>query len=155
MKRAANELLKLPMKDEEITALTSMQGVKGSNLTAEQVIVLQQMQKAIGGETEAAMFVKEVVSSFEDEEDSSTAVADALDSGDVLAMKKAMLRKLAASFDRATNSRELTDLTRRISEISEEIETIEKARERKEGANPLNVIKLNRAAKAAKRTAGA
>lgn len=155
MKKTANDLLSLPMKNGEIGKLESMQDVNGSNLTAEQVILFKQIQKAVGGETEAAFFLKDVVTSFEEEPDGSTAVTDAFDSGDTLAMKKAMLRKLTAAFDKATNPRELTDLTRRISEVSYEIEQIEKARERKEGKSALNIIMLNREQKAAKKAARA
>lgn len=155
MKKTANDLLSLPMKDGEKSVLNSMQDVNGSNLTAEQVIMIKQIQKAVGGETEAAVFLKDVVTSFEDETDESTAVTDALDAGDTLAMKKAMLRKLTAAFDRATNPRELTDLTRRISEVTDEIDQIEKARERKEGKSALNIIMFNREQKAANKAARA
>lgn len=155
MKKTANDLLNLPMKNGDIGTLNSMQDVNGSNLTAEQVIMIKQIQKAVGGETEAAFFLKDVVTSFEEEPDESTAVTDAFDSGDTLTMKKAMLRKLTAAFDKATNPRELTDLTRRISEVTYEIEQIEKARERKEGKNALNLIMFNREQKAANKAAKA
>lgn len=155
MKETAKKLLDLPMKSGELDDLLTVQDANGANLTLEQALMLKQIQAAAKGNTEAALFVQQVIGE-EIEESDDTAIQDAASDGDTYKMLCAMRDKLATLADKTTSPREFTSLTRQLTEITDRIEQIEKNKRNKEGENPLNVIMFNRAQKqAAKRVARA
>ena len=155
MKDTAREMLNLPVRDGETSVLHTLADANGANLTAEQAMMLKQIQLAIKGSTDAATFLLSVASDESVETDDNTAIAEAAKKGDTLGMLKALRDKLSAIVDRSTSPREIASVTRQLMEVNDRIEKIEKAKERKEGENPLNVIRFNRAEKHAKRAAGA
>lgn len=153
MKKTARELFGMPCRNGELDDIRTLQGVNGANVTVEQAVLLKQMQAAMQGNTDAAMFLQAVIGEEGDESD-DTAISDAAREGDTLKMLEAMRDKLSTLVDRSTSPREVASITRQLLEVNDRIEKINKNRQNKEGENPLNVIKFNRAEKR-KRAAGA
>lgn len=145
MKKDAIDLLNLPMMDGETSTLESMQDVSGANLTVSQAVMMKQIQLAMKGNTEAAMFVQSVLGEEQDQEE-GTGIAEAAKNGDTLAMLKAMRDKIAKQLDVAA-PREASSLTRQLLEVNDRITKIEKDEKNKKGENPLNVIMFNSAKK--------
>lgn len=145
MKKDAIDLLNLPMMDGETSTLESMQDVSGANLTVSQAVMMKQIQLAMKGNTEAAMFVQSVLGEEQDQEE-GTGIAEAAKNGDTLAMLKAMRDKIAKQLDVAA-PREASSLTRQLLEVNDRITKIEKDEQNKKGENPLNVIMFNSAKK--------
>lgn len=154
MKETAKKLLDLPMKSGELDNLLTVQDANGANLTLEQAMILKQIQAAAKGNTEAAVFVQQVIGEELDESD-DTYIQDAASDGDTYKMLCAMRDKLAVLADKTTSPREFTSLTRQLTEITDRIEQMKKNKQNKEGENPLNVILFSRAEKQAKRAARA
>lgn len=140
MKKVANELLNLPLGEGETSVLESMQDVNGANLTVEQAVLIKQIQLAMKGSTDAAMFVQQVIG--DGEEDEEAEISKAAAEGDTLGMLKAMRNKLAKQLDRAS-SRDASAITRQLIEVNDRITAMEKDQQNKKGENPLNVILLN------------
>lgn len=60
MREAFQELLKLPMKDEDLTeGIQALSDLKGANITVQEAIAFAQIRKAIKGDTTAAAFVRD------------------------------------------------------------------------------------------------
>lgn len=154
MRKTAEEILNLPMKEGELSNPVTVQEAVKSNMTLGQSIVLKQAQSALQGSTDAAMFLQ-AVSGEEEEVSDSTAISDAAKAGDTMGMLVALRDKLTEIIDRSTNAREITATTRQLVEINDRIEEMKKDRANKAGENPLNVIKLRSAEKRTKRIAGA
>lgn len=150
MKKSAKDLLSLPMKEGELTNLSSMKDLNGANMTLEQAMLVKQIQAAVGGNTEAAAFVKAVIGE-DDEESDSTAISEAAKEGNTLSMLKALREKLAAIADRSTDARIVTAVARQLREVNSEIEEIEKNDKNKQGENPLNLILISSAQKRARK----
>lgn len=154
MREKAKELFDLPIKSGELDVLETLQDVTSANMTVEQAVLLKQMQAAMKGNTEAAMFLQAVIGE-ETEESDNTAISDAAREGDTLKMLEAMRDKLSTLVDKSTSPREVASITRQLLEVNDRIEKIKKNKQNKEGDNPLNVIKLNSAKKRSKRVANA
>lgn len=154
MREKAKELFSLPLKNGDLDVLETLDDVSGANMTVEQAVLLKQMQAAMRGDTEAALFLQSVIGE-EQEESEDTAITEAAQEGDTLKMLKAMRDKLSTLLDKSTSAREVSATTRQLLEVNDRIEKIEKNMKNKEGENPLNVILLNSAKKRSKRVAGA
>lgn len=154
MREKAKELFSLPLKNGDLDVLETLDDVSGANMTVEQAVLLKQMQAAMRGDTEAALFLQSVIGE-EQEESEDTAITEAAQEGDTLKMLKAMRDKLSTLLDKSTSAREVSATTRQLLEVNDRIEKIEKNMKNKEGGNPLNVILLNSAKKRSKRVAGA
>ena len=146
MKKTARELFEMPCKSGDLDDISTLQDVTGANVTVEQAVLLKQMQAAMKGNTEAAMFLQAVIGDEEDESD-DTAISDAAREGNTLKMLEAMRDKLSTLIDRSTSPREVASISRQLLEVNDRIEKINKNRQNKEGENPLNVIRFNRAEK--------
>lgn len=142
MREKAKELFNLPLKEGEIDNLETLGDVNSANMTVESAVLLKQMQAAMKGNTEAALFLKEVIGE-EVEECEDTAISDAAHDGDTLRMLEALRDKLTTLIDRSTSAREVASITRQLLEVNDRIEKIEKNKKNKEGENPLNIILLN------------
>lgn len=153
MKKTARELFEMPCKSGELDDIATLQDVTGANVTVEQAVLLKQMQAAMKGDTDAAMFLQAVIGE-EDDVCDDTAISDAAKEGNTLKMLEAMRDKLSTLIDRSTSPREVASISRQLLEVNDRIEKINRNRQNKEGENPLNVIKFNRAEKR-KRVAGA
>lgn len=153
MRETAKKLLDLPMKDGELDDLLTAQDASRANMTLEQAMLLKQIQSAAKGNTEAAMFVQQVIGDEADESDDTT-IQEAATQGDTYKMLCAMRDKLAVLADRTNSPREFTSLTRQLTEINDRIEQIDKNKKNKEGDNPLNLILLNSAKKRGKKVVG-
>lgn len=153
MKKTARELFEMPCKSGELDDILTLQDVNGANVTVEQAVLLKQMQAAMQGNTDAAMFLQAVIGEEDDESD-DTAISDAAREGNTLKMLESMRDKLATLIDRSTSPREVASISRQLLEVNDRIEKINKNKQNREGENPLNVIKFNRAEKH-KRVAGA
>lgn len=146
MREKAKELLNLPVKQGELDNLETLGDVGGANVTVESAVLLKQIQQAMNGNPDAALFLKEVIGE-ETEESEDTAISEAAREGDTLCMLKAMREKLSTLIDRSTNPREVSSVTRQLLEVNDRIEEIEKNKRNKQGENPLNIIMLNSAKK--------
>lgn len=146
MREKAKELLNLPVKSGDLDDLETLRDVEGANVTVESAVLLKQIQQAMHGNPDAALFLKEVIGE-ETEESEDTAISEAAQEGDTLKMLKAMRDKLSTLIDRSTNPREVSSITRQLLEVNDRIEEIEKNQRNKQGENPLNVILLNSARK--------
>lgn len=154
MREKAKELFNLPMKGGELDVLETLDDIRGANITVEQAVLIKQMQAAMNGNTDAAMFLQNVIGEESDECD-DTAISEAAKAGDTLAMLKALRDKLSTLADRSTNVREVASITRQLIEVNDRIDEIEKNQQNKQGENPLNIILFNSAQKRAKKVAGA
>lgn len=146
MREKAKELLNLPVKSGDLDDLETLRDVEGANVTVESAVLLKQIQQAMHGNPDAALFLKEVIGE-ETEESEDTAISEAAQEGDTLKMLKAMRDKLSTLIDRSTNPREVSSITRQLLEVNDRIEEIERNQRNKQGENPLNVILLNSARK--------
>lgn len=146
MREKAKELLNLPVKSGDLDDLETLRDVEGANVTVESAVLLKQIQQAMHGNPDAALFLKEVIGE-ETEESEDTAISEAAQEGDTLKMLKAMRDKLSTLIDRSTNPREVSSITRQLLEVNDRIEEIERNQRNKKGENPLNVILLNSARK--------
>ncbi len=146
MKEKVRELLNLPVQDGELDELETLSDASGANITVESAVLLKQIQYAMKGNPDSAMFLKEVLGE-EEEESEDTAISEAAREGNTLKMLKAMRDKLAALSDRSLNAREVASVNRQLLEVNDRIEEIEKNQRNKQGENPLNVILLNSARK--------
>lgn len=146
MREKAKELLNLPVKSGDLDDLETLRDVEGANVTVESAVLLKQIQQAMHGNPDAALFLKEVIGE-ETEESDDTAISEAAQEGDTLKMLKAMRDKLSTLIDRSTNPREVSSITRQLLEVNDRIEEIERNQRNKQGENPLNVILLNSARK--------
>lgn len=144
MREKAKELFGMPLRDGDLDLLQSLEDVNGANMTVEQAVLLKQMQAAMKGNTDAAMFLQAVIGE-EEEESTDTVITDAAAEGDTLKMLKATRSKIAAQLDRATSPREIPALTRQLLEVNDRIEKIEKDARNKKGDNVLNLVR-NRSA---------
>lgn len=61
MQQTLNMLLDLPLKKGKLQQIRNLSEVKGKNITAEQAILLAQINKALKGDTRAATFVRDTV----------------------------------------------------------------------------------------------
>jgi hypothetical protein len=61
MQNIAKWLLEIPLKDEamEIEDIQSFAELKGKNVTVEQAIMIQQLQKALKGDLQSATFIRD------------------------------------------------------------------------------------------------
>lgn len=59
MQQALNAILDLPLKAGRLQQIRNLSEVKGKNITAEQAILLAQVNKALKGDTRAATFVRD------------------------------------------------------------------------------------------------
>lgn len=59
MQKALNILLDMPLKRGKTQQIKSLADVRGKNITAEQAILLAQVQKALKGDTRAAVFIRD------------------------------------------------------------------------------------------------
>ena len=62
MKETLKALLTLPLENEQVADIETIQSLailKGSNITVQEAILLQQIQKAIDGDTKAAEYVRD------------------------------------------------------------------------------------------------
>lgn len=146
MKKTARELFEMPCKSGDLDDISTLQDVTGANVTVEQAVLLKQMQAAMKGNTEAAMFLQAVIGEEDDVSD-DTAISDAAREGNTLKMLEAMRDKLSTLIDRSTSPREVASISRQLLEVNDRIEKIKKNRQNREGENPLNVIRFNRAEK--------
>lgn len=146
MREKAKELFNLPVKQGDLDDLETLSDVNGANMTVESAVLLKQMQAAMKGDTEAALFLKEVIGE-ETEESEDTAISEAAREGNTLRMLEAMRDKLSTLIDRSTNPREVSSITRQLLEVNDRIEEINRNQRNKQGENPLNVILLNSARK--------
>lgn len=146
MREKAKELLNLPVKSGDLDDLETLRDVEGANVTVESAVLLKQIQQAMHGNPDAALFLKEVIGE-ETEESDDTAISEAAQEGDTLKMLKAMRDKLSTLIDRSTNPREVSSITRQLLEVNDRIEEIERNQRNKQGENPLNVVLLNSARK--------
>lgn len=144
MREKAKELFEMPLRYGDLDILESLEDVNGANMTVEQAVILKQMQSAMKGNTDAAMFLQAVIGE-EEEESTETDITDAAAEGDTLKMLKATRSKIAAQLDRATSPREIPALTRQLLEVNDRIEKIEKNMRNKQGDNVLNLVR-NRSA---------
>lgn len=144
MREKAKELFEMPLRYGDLDILESLEDVNGANMTVEQAVILKQMQSAMKGNTDAAMFLQAVIGE-EEEESTETDITDAAAEGDTLKMLKATRSKIAAQLDRATSPREIPALTRQLLEVNDRIEKIEKNMKNKQGDNVLNLVR-NRSA---------
>lgn len=144
MREKAKELFEMPLRYGDLDNLESLEDVNGANMTVEQAVILKQMQSAMKGNTDAAMFLQAVIGE-EEEESTETDITDAAAEGDTLKMLKATRSKIAAQLDRATSPREIPALTRQLLEVNDRIEKIEKNMRNKQGDNVLNLVR-NRSA---------
>ena len=144
MREKAKELFEMPLRYGDLDILESLEDVNGANMTVEQAVILKQMQSAMKGNTDAAMFLQAVIGE-EEEESTETDITDAAAEGDTLKMLKATRSKIAAQLDRATSPREIPALTRQLLEVNDRIEKIEKNVRNKQGDNVLNLVR-NRSA---------
>ena len=154
MREKAKELFNLPITDGELDVLGSLTDAKGANVTVEQRILLSQMQAAMKGSTEAAMFLQNVIGEESDISD-DTAISEAAKAGDTLAMLKALRDKLSALADKSTNVREVASITRQLIDVNDRLDDIEKNQKNKQGENPLNIIMFSSAQKRARKAARA
>lgn len=136
----------MPVKHGELDDLETLGDVSGANVTVESAVLLKQIQQAMNGNPDAALFLKDVIGE-ETEESDDTAISEAARGGDTLAMLKAMRDKLSTLIDRSTNPREVSSVARQLLEVNDRIEEIEKNKRNKQGENPLNIIMLNSAKK--------
>lgn len=136
----------MPVKSGDLDDLETLRDVEGANVTVESAVLLKQIQQAMHGNPDAALFLKEVIGE-ETEESDDTAISEAAQEGDTLKMLKAMRDKLSTLIDRSTNPREVSSITRQLLEVNDRIEEIERNQRNKQGENPLNVILLNSARK--------
>lgn len=146
MKKTARELFEMPCKSGDLDDISTLQDVTGANVTVEQAVLLKQMQAAMKGNTEAAMFLQAVIGEEDDVSD-DTAISDAAREGNTLKMLEAMRDKLSTLIDRSTSPREVASISRQLLEVNDRIEKIKKNKQNREGENPLNVIRFNRAEK--------
>lgn len=146
MREKAKELLNLPVKSGDLDDLETLRDVEGANVTVESAVLLKQIQQAMHGNPDAALFLKEVIGE-ETEESDDTAISEAAQESDTLKMLKAMRDKLSTLIDRSMNPREVSSITRQLLEVNDRIEEIERNQRNKQGENPLNVILLNSARK--------
>lgn len=144
MREKAKELFEMPLRYGDLDILESLEDVNGANMTVEQAVILKQMQSAMKGNTDAAMFLQAVIGE-EEEESTETDITDAAAEGDTLKMLKATRSKIATQLDRATSPREIPALTRQLLEVNDRIEKIEKNMRNKQGDNVLNLVR-NRSA---------
>lgn len=144
MREKAKELFEMPLRYGDLDNLESLEDVNGANMTVEQAVILKQMQSAMKGNTDAAMFLQAVIGE-EEEESTETDITDAAAEGDTLKMLKATRSKIATQLDRATSPREIPALTRQLLEVNDRIEKIEKNMRNKQGDNVLNLVR-NRSA---------
>lgn len=142
MKKTARELFEMPMKHGELSDISTLQDVSGANMTVEQAVILKQMQSAMNGNTEAAMFLQQVIGE-ESDDCEDTAISDAAKSGDTLKMLEALRDKLSSLADKSTNLREVAAISRQLIDVNDRIDEIKKTQRNKQGENPLNVIRLN------------
>lgn len=142
MKKTARELFEMPMKHGELADISTLQDVSGANMTVEQAVILKQMQAAMNGNTEAAMFLQQVIGE-ESDDCEDTAISDAAKSGDTLKMLEALRDKLSSLADKSTNLREVASISRQLIDVNDRIDEIKKTQRNKQGENPLNVIRLN------------
>lgn len=146
MREKAKELFEMPLRYGDLDNLESLEDVNGANMTVEQAVILKQMQSAMKGNTDAAMFLQAVIGE-EEEESTETDITDAAAEGDTLKMLKATRSKIAAQLDRATSPREIPALTRQLLEVNDRIEKIEKNMRNKQGDNVLNLVRSRSAQK--------
>lgn len=146
MREKAKELFEMPLRYGDLDILESLEDVNGANMTVEQAVILKQMQSAMKGDTDAAMFLQAVIGE-EEEESTETDITDAAAEGDTLKMLKATRSKIAAQLDRATSPREIPALTRQLLEVNDRIEKIEKNMRNKQGDNVLNLVRSRSAQK--------
>lgn len=146
MREKAKELFEMPLRYGDLDILESLEDVNGANMTVEQAVILKQMQSAMKGNTDAAMFLQAVIGE-EEEESTETDITDAAAEGDTLKMLKATRSKIAAQLDRATSPREIPALTRQLLEVNDRIEKIEKNMRNKQGDNVLNLVRSRSAQK--------
>ena len=146
MREKAKELFEMPLRYGDLDNLESLEDVNGANMTVEQAVILKQMQSAMKGNTDAAMFLQAVIGE-EEEESTETYITDAAEEGDTLKMLKATRSKIAAQLDRATSPREIPALTRQLLEVNDRIEKIEKNMRNKQGDNVLNLVRSRSAQK--------
>ena len=59
LKRTLNAILDLPLRQGKVHNIRSIAGSKGKNITAEQAILLAQVNKALRGDTRAATFIRD------------------------------------------------------------------------------------------------
>ena len=59
MQQALNAILDLPIKAGRLQQIRNLSEIKGKNITAEQAILLAQVNKALKGDTRAAVFVRD------------------------------------------------------------------------------------------------
>jgi len=59
MQQVLNAILDLPLKPGRLQQIRNLSEVKGKNITAEQAILLAQVNKALKGDTRAATFVRD------------------------------------------------------------------------------------------------
>ena len=142
MKNTARELFEMPMKHGDLDDISTLQDVNGANMTVEQAVLLKQMQAAMNGNTEAAMFLQQVIGE-ESDDCEDTAISDAAKSGDTLKMLEALRDKLSSLADKSTNLREVAAISRQLIDVNDRIDEIKKTQRNKQGENPLNVIRLN------------
>lgn len=136
----------MPVKSGDLDDLETLRDVEGANVTVESAVLLKQIQQAMHGNPDAALFLKEVIGE-ETEESDDTAISEAAQESDTLKMLKAMRDKLSTLIDRSMNPREVSSITRQLLEVNDRIEEIERNQRNKQGENPLNVILLNSARK--------
>lgn len=78
MQQTLNMLLDLPLKKGKLQQIRNLSEVKGKNITAEQAILLAQINKALKGDTRAATFVRDTAgckpTDYVEFEDITTAV---------------------------------------------------------------------------------
>jgi len=61
MQNIVKWLLEMPLKDEEVSTddIQSFAELKGKNITVEQAIMIQQLQKALKGDLQSATFIRD------------------------------------------------------------------------------------------------
>lgn len=149
MKKAARDMLKMPVRHGETAEITSLQDVNGANPTVEQAMTAMQIKQSLEGNTEAYLAVLAAVGDEDgDMSAEGQAIMDAAKSGDTLAMYKAMRDNLARSIAHTSSDR-VASLYQTMMNINDRIEEMEAAQRNKKGENPLNVIKFNREQKRA------
>ena len=67
-------------------------------------------------------------------------LADVADTGDELALNKALRHKLAKMIDESKSGRDVAALTRRLQQVAERIDYLEKAQKRTSKETPLSKI---------------
>ncbi len=63
MRETLEELMNIPLKDEDLDDVTFLDGIGKKNITVQQALLVKQIQKALNGENDSFKILNEILNS--------------------------------------------------------------------------------------------